>query len=121
MPSIDDLRKIAEIEFADIVKETLIVDYKLRIFLIDNSFIDVSLSHRLPDKFGFHWETMNHPNTIFRYDNFPDKKWSHIPTYPYHFHNGSQENVEAPPFPLYVIEGFRAFLEFVKGKMKAGS
>lgn len=113
MPSIDDIRKIAEVEFADIVKDTLIADYKLRIFLIDNSFIDVNLSQRLPDKFGFHWETMNPPNTIFRYDNFPDKNWSHISTYPYHFHNGSQEAVEASSFPLTVIEGFRAFIKII--------
>lgn len=38
MPSIDDLRKIADVEFADIVKDSLIAGHKLRIFLIDNKF-----------------------------------------------------------------------------------
>lgn len=117
MPSIDDLKRIAEIEFSDIVKETLLVDHKLRIFLVNNGFIDVNLSQRLPDKFGFHWEIMDIAGTIFRYDNFPDKNWSHISTYPCHFHNGSQNNVEASPFPMAVIEGLRAFLEFVKCKL----
>ena len=41
------------------------------------------------------------------------------PPYPYHFHNGSQMNVEASPFPLAIVEGFRAFLEFVRTKMKS--
>ncbi len=117
MPSIDDLRKIAEVEFADIVKDSVIVEYKLRIFLIDNSFIDINLSQRLPDKFGFHWETMNPPDTIFRYDNFPDKNWNNVSTYPYHFHNGSHMSVVSSPFPLSVIDGFRAFLDFVRDKI----
>lgn len=118
MPPIDDLKKIAEVEFADIVKDTLFIDHKLRIFLIDKGFIDVNLSQRLPDKFGFHWEVTDPAGTIFRYDNFPDKNWSNVSSYPYHFHNGSQTNVEASPFPLAIVEGFRAFLEFVRIKKK---
>lgn len=118
MPSIDDLRKIAEVEFADIVKDSLIIDHKLRIFLINNGFIDVSLSQKLLDKFGFHWEVTDPAGTIFRYDNFPDKNWSNVSSYPYHFHHGSQMNVEASPFPLAVVEGFRAFLEFVRLRLK---
>jgi hypothetical protein len=119
VPSVDDLRKIAEVEFADIVKDTLIIDHKLRIFMIDNSFIDANISERLPDKFGFHWEVMNQSGTFLRYDNFPDKAWGAVSTYPFHFHNGSQMAVEASPFPLTIIEGFRAFLELVRVKMKA--
>ncbi len=119
MPSIDDLRKIAEVEFGDIVKDSLIIDHKLRIFLINNGFIDVSLSQKLPDKFGFHWEVTDLGGTIFRNDNFPDKNWSNVSSYPYHFHNGSQMNVETSPFPLAIVEGFRAFLEFVRVKKQS--
>ena len=78
MPSIDDLRKIAEVEFADIVRDSLVIDHKLRIFLINNGFIDVSLSQKLLDKFGFDWEVTDPAGTIFRYDNFPDKNWSNV-------------------------------------------
>ena len=39
MPSIADLRRIAKVEFADIVRDTLIIDHKLRIFLVDGSFM----------------------------------------------------------------------------------
>jgi len=59
MPTIDDFKRIAEVEFADIVKSTHRIHYKLRITLINNSFVDVYLSQRLPDKFGFHWEINN--------------------------------------------------------------
>ncbi len=116
MPSIHDLERIAEIEFADIVASTKFIDHKLRIFLTDSSFIDINLSQRLPDKFGFHWERMNQSGEIFRYDNFPDPSWKSVNTFPYHFHNGTQEAVEAAPFPLDVIEGFRAFMEFIRNK-----
>jgi len=58
MPGVEDLRKIAEIEFADIITDTYQIDYKLRIVFIDKSFLDAFLSKTLPDRFGFHWECM---------------------------------------------------------------
>ena len=79
MASIDDLKRVAEVEFSDIVKETFPITYKLRIILTDNSFLDVNLSKRLPNKFGFHWECRDAAGTIFRYDNFPDKSWKNAP------------------------------------------
>jgi hypothetical protein len=115
-PDLDDLKRIAEVEFPDIVKSALLIDYKLRIILSPKGFIDAHLSRTLPDKFGFHWECMDDGNTIYRYDNFPDRNWQSVATYPYHFHNGSQDAVEASPFPLAALEGFRAFLEFVRNK-----
>ena len=118
MPTIDDLKRIAEIEFTEIVKNTYQIDNKLRIVLINNSFIDVYLSQKLPDKFGFHWESMDEKGTIYRYDNFPDKNWQSVSTFPYHFHNSSQNSVEASPFPLSPIDGFRAFMEFIRNKLR---
>ncbi len=117
MAHLDDLKKIAKVEFGDIVKSVHHLDYKLRILLIDNSFIDAHLSESLPGKFGYHWECMDPAGTFYRYDNFPDQKFRYLSTYPYHFHNGIQRNVVSPPFPLNIIDGFRGFLEFVKEKM----
>lgn len=118
MPTTEEIKKIAEIEFSDIVKTTSQVDFKLRIVLINNSFIDVYLSQKLPDRFGFHWECMDASKTIYRYDNFPDKNWQSVATFPYHFHNSSQDSVEASPFPSTTVEGFRAFMEFVRNKLR---
>jgi len=117
MADLDDLKRIAEVEFADIVRTTMRLDYKIRIILKDNSFIDVYLAVRLPDKFGFHWECKDRQGTIYRYDNVPDKKWQNLSTYPYHFHKGTQDAVEDSPFPRTPIDGFRAFMEFVRGKL----
>jgi hypothetical protein len=38
--------------------------------------------------------------------------------YPYHFHSGSQDVVEASPFPSAPIDRFTAFMEFIRNKMK---
>ena len=120
MAATEDLKRIAEVEFAEIVKETFFIDYKVRIILIDNSFIDVHLSQRIPDKFSFHWECMSScSGTLYRYYNFPDRKWQAVSTYPYHFHDGLQDSVKSSPFPLNAIDGFRAFMEFMsKNKRK---
>jgi len=117
MTTIDDLKRVAEVEFSDIVKETFPISYKLRIVLKDNSFIDVNLSKKISDKFGFHWECRDREGTVFRYDNFPDKDWQNISTFPYHFHRGSQKNVEASPFPIKIVEGFRSFMEFIRNQI----
>ena len=43
MPTIEDLKRIAEIEFADILTNTYRIDYKLRIVFNDKSFLDAFL------------------------------------------------------------------------------
>ncbi|MBM2815705.1 MAG: hypothetical protein HW421_2467 [Ignavibacteria bacterium] len=117
MIDIITLQITAQVKFGEIIKTLFFVDFKLRIVLIDDSFIDVIISQKLPDKFGFHWETRNVKNEIFRYDNFPDVKWKGVETYPYHFHNGSQENVVSSPFPKDIIQAFYAFMNFVKERI----
>lgn len=84
--------------------------------LADGSFVDVYLSQRLPDRFGFHWECRDDAETIYRYDNVPDVHWQAVASFPHHFHNGSQHSVEASPFPLTTLEGFRAFMDFIRTK-----
>ncbi len=118
MSTLNDLKRIAESEFSDIVAETFFIGRKLRIFLKDSSFIDVNLSQIISNRFGFHWECMDATNSIFRFDNFPDTAWKDIPTFPYHFHNGSQQEVEKSPFPPDIMEGFREFMLFIRKKIE---
>ena len=119
MARLEDLKRIAEVEFADIVKSSILIDHKMRIILKDNSFLDVYLSQRLTDKFGFHWECMDESRTFYRYDNFPDRRYQNITTYPFHFHAGSHNLIEPSPFPSAPIDGFRALLEFIRIKLKS--
>ncbi len=115
MVDLNIIKRIAEVEFADIVEISFTIDYKLRIILKDKSFIDVNLSKKLLGKFGFHWECQG--DEIYRYDNFPDKKCRKLSTYPYHFHKNSKENIQSSPFSLSSIEGFRDFMKFVRSKL----
>jgi len=118
MTELEDIKKIAEIEFGDIVSIIYTIGFKLRIELSNKGFIDVFLSDKFIDRFSYHWECKDFQGSIYRYDNFPDKNWQSIETFPYHFHNGSQNAVEASPFALNVIDGFREFMTFVQSKIK---
>lgn len=118
IPTIQILKNVADLEFHSIVKTSYIINYKLRIILIDDSYIDVNVSSKISGKFGFHWETRNAMDEIYRYDNFPDINWKEIDSFPYHFHNGSQSNVISSPFPKEIIPAFNSFMNFVKEKIE---
>ena len=107
--------RIAQTEFSDIVETFFYVNYKLIVVLKDKSFVDVGASYRIPGRFSFHWECKN--EMIFRYDNFPDCEWENVDTYPFHFHNGSQNKVESSPFSTDIPDGFRDFMELVRKKL----
>lgn len=114
--NLEKLKRIADIRFHSIVKHSFIFNYKLRIILIDESYIDINLSRRVKDKYGFHWELKN-SDEIYRVDNFPDIKWKIVSTYPHHFHNGSQDNVISSPFSINIEQGFIEFMTFVENRL----
>jgi hypothetical protein len=117
MVSIEDLARIAAIEFADIVDSTEIIGTKLRIMLIKDGFVDVWLSRKLKDRFGFHWEQES-TSLSYRYDNFPNTKWRYVSTYPYHFHDSFQNNViDSSRFEKDITAGFRGFMKWVISKL----
>ena len=118
MTELENIKKIAEIEFGDIVSIIYPMGFKLRIELINKSFIDVFLSPKFLERFSYHWECKDFQGSIYRYDNYPDKNWQFVETFPYHFHNGSQNEVETSPISLNVIDGFRDFMLFVRSKIK---
>jgi hypothetical protein len=115
--SLDDLQRIAEVEFATLMIDSQPLGEKLRLFLTDGSYVDLWLSRKLSDRFGFHWERRHVDGTCYRYDNFPNTAWRSVDTYPYHFHNGSQDAVEAAPFAADLLSGFRDFMRFVQAKL----
>ena len=108
------IRRIAEIEFALIVVQTDILGSKLRVLLIDTSYVDVWVSRTLEGRFGFHWERRHLDGHIYRYDNFPDTQWSGVSTFPFHFHDGTQDIVASAPFSTEPVEGFREFMALVE-------
>jgi hypothetical protein len=117
MSGLDLIRRVAEIEFAAIVVQTDLLGAKLRILLIDTSYVDAWASRKLVGRFGFHWERRHLDQSIYRYDNFPDVNWSNISTFPFHFHDGDQHTVVDAPFTPELEQGFREFMQFVKKKL----
>ncbi len=117
MNPLDQLRRIAEVEFAAIVVQTDFLGSKLRVLLTDTSYVDVWASRKLRGRFGFHWERQHLDGHIYRYDNFPDTNWSGVSTFPFHFHDGDQDTVVAAPFAPTLEQGFREFLTFVQRTM----
>ena len=56
MATLDEIRRIAEVEFASVVTDAEVMGVKLRIILTDTSYVDVWVSKKLENRFGFHWE-----------------------------------------------------------------
>jgi Family of unknown function (DUF6516) len=85
MRLLDQLARIAELEFAALVTGAQAIEPKRRFFLADGSFVDVWASVKLPGRFGFHWERRHLDGTVYRYDNFPDPAWQTVTTLPPRF------------------------------------
>lgn len=121
MTSLEIIRRIAEIEFEQVVSFSEIIGKKLRLYLTDRSFIDIYISQTIKNRFAFHWEREHLDGKIFRFDNYPDTKWKKVKSFPYHFHNGDQSKVIATDFSQEIIGGFRDFMRFVQRKIKSGN
>ncbi len=114
MNSLEIVQRIADVEFASIVTQTDLLGVKLRILLTDTSYVDVWASCKLQGRFGIHWERRHLDGRIYRYDNFPDTDWAQVATFPFHFHDGDQNNVIAASFAPTLEQGFRDFMLFVR-------
>jgi hypothetical protein len=53
---LDELTRIAEVEFSAIVTGVQAIEPKRRIFLRDRSFVGMWVSLKIVERFGFHWE-----------------------------------------------------------------
>jgi len=115
---LDRLRKLAISLYPEIVVDVEIVYGKLRIYLVDESFIDVWVSRRIPSRYAIHWERRHIDGTIYRWDNTPHETHRHIPTVPHHFHEGSDHVVKPFHYPGSIEEALRRVLSYVKEKMR---
>jgi len=86
---------------------------RLRIFLLDDSFVDVWLS--MSGKYSFHWEHRHVRGLIHRHDNAPHVKWKNIKTFPKHFHDGNDDNVKESYIPNDPVAATEYFLSFSRG------
>ncbi len=114
------LERIARTEFSGIVKETRFVGgrsaqpNKLRVYFIDNSFLDVWLSD--DNDYSYHWEQRAQRGLIHRWDNAPDHP--EIESFPHHFHNGEESKVVKSNLYTDSERAFREVLGFIADKLK---
>jgi hypothetical protein len=108
-----ELADIAKKGFSDIVEFTRILNGKLRIFLKDQSFLDIWVSRSVKGRYAFHLERRHIDGTIYRHDNIPHKAWKHVKTFPRHFHYMEEKNVVESDINPDPKEALRDFLRFV--------
>ncbi len=87
---------------------------KLRVYLIDGSFLDVWLSNE--NDYSYHWEQRAQRGLIHRWDNASDHP--EIESFPDNFHNGSENNVLSSKLDSDSIHAFRQVLGFIENKLK---
>lgn len=116
----DALALIAQVEFSDIIVGHSIVGrraaaaLKLRLFVLDGTYVDIwlSLDHR---RFSYHWEQRSVRGLLHRHDNAPDHP--EIPTFPKHFHDGSEDAITASFISSDPLLATREFLIFVRKRL----
>ncbi len=116
--NVQSLKDIAEIEFSDIVEDVIVDLNELRIMLVDGSFIDVWFSLKLKGRFSYHWERKFIDGSIYRHDNAPHLRWKDIPSFPKHFHNGSEDIVIASHISDNPELALKEFLSFASKHVK---
>ncbi len=89
---------------------------KVRILIIDGSFLDIWLSEE--GDYSFHWERRRQTGEIFRWDNAPHHP--QIKTFPDHFHKYNEKNVVSSKlssnYDLAVQEVFEFIRKYIEKK-----
>ena len=117
------IKENIELRFSDILKSAELIQgtsgriRKLRLYLIDNTFVDIWYTS--DGSYSYHWEQRNIRNTIYRHDNAPHKKWRNISTFPKHCHDGNQLNVTESFLPDNYENAVEEFLRLVRERMAA--
>ena len=113
-----ELAKIAEEEFFDAVLHSQIIAGKLRLHIVDGSYLDVWFSVKIKGRFAYHWERREIDGSVYRYDNRPHEKLKHMKSFPKHFHDGSDAEIREGEFGEDPKEILRAFLQLVRAKIR---
>ena len=110
------LASIAAAEYADIVAEAAFVGgtsaspNKLRLSLVEGSFIDIWLSS--DGDYAYHWERRRQAGEMYRWDNAPH--YRQISTFPAHFHDGDETTIRDSTLSTNPKLALREILMFVR-------
>jgi hypothetical protein len=115
MPDLAVLKAIIDVEYADIVVDSVMRDAKLRVFFSDDSYLDFWWSEVSPGRFAHHWNRLHVDGTIHRHDNAPHAKRQRVSTFPKHYHCKQENNVIESPIPDDPEAAVRFFTDFCRG------
>jgi len=113
------LVRIAQAEFSDVVTNTTYIGgtssspNKLRIALVDGSFMDIWLS--ADGDYAYHWERRRQTGQMYRWDNAPH--YPKIGTFPAHFHDGDESTISESYLSASSEAALREVLEFVRRRV----
>jgi hypothetical protein len=110
--------------FGDIIDDVLRVEaanvlVKVRIIMVDGSFLDVYWSPT--GRYSLHYERRHVDGRVYRHDNAPHPRHRGVPTFPKHYHKGSEGNVVESRSPDEPVEAVERFLEEIRAIIKASS
>lgn len=111
---------LAAEEFPDIVVFSESFYGKLRLHISDGSYVDVWFSRRIPGRYAYHWERRHVDGSIYRHDDRPHACLGDMKTFPKHFHDGSDENMEESYLSDDPVDAVRSFLAFARRKLSDG-
>ena len=113
------LQRIGLLQFEDIIVSSSISLNKLRFIFLDGSFLEIFNSRSIPERWAFQWERRHIDGTLYRHDNIPHPPWRNISSFPWHFHAGTEENVEKSDFQDDPIQNLLFFLSLIKNRINS--
>ncbi|HSN74601.1 MAG TPA: DUF6516 family protein [Anaerolineae bacterium] len=112
----ESLIRISQAEFPDVVTRAIYIGgtssspNKLRLILVDGSFMDIWLSAE--GDYAYHWERRRQTGQMYRWDNAPHHPT--ISTFPAHFHDGDEATIQESSLSAAPSIAVRAILEFIR-------
>ncbi|MBC8496544.1 MAG: hypothetical protein H8D37_02670 [Chloroflexi bacterium] len=88
---------------------------KLRLWVIDGSFLDIWLS--ADGDYAFHWERRRQTGEIFRWDNAPHHP--EIITFPQHLHYGDESKIVESRLSKEPESALRQILDFIQTQLSS--
>jgi hypothetical protein len=113
------LASLALREFSDVVKQTSFIGgtaaspNKLRLALMDDSFLEVWLS--MDRDYSYHWEQRRQRGRLFRWDNAPHHP--HVITFPDHFHDHDEATIRDSHISSDPARALREVLAFIRREL----
>lgn len=116
-------REIALAQYSDVVLSGQLFrlpdgePLKLRLHLLDESFLDVHLSPT--GRYSCHWERrLIGKSDSYRFDNAPHAAWRDVATFPAHFHDGQSNTVLASHLSADPIEAIQQVCQFIRQRLR---